>query len=209
MEASVTRKSLLGPNCKAAVAVVFCVATCAVGSLLIGRPTTKPGTPLAPRAVHASETVVADDPSAWDRLSDVQRSTLLPLKALWSDLDQSNRQRWLEVAGHMQRLSPQARGRAQVHMADWAKLSPQERAEARLHYVNAKRLPAGKRNERWSQYQLGPKSTLARGGAETQLSMVAPATVRAAPGATTILLNQLPWAGTVEVDPDDAPAAPG
>lgn len=209
MEASVARKSLLGLNCKATIAVVLGVATCAVGCLLIDRPTTKPGTPFTPHAVHASEAVVAEGPSAWDRLSDAQRSTLLPLKELWSDLDQSNKQRWLEVAGRMQHLSPQARARAQVHMADWAKLSPQKRAEARLHYVNAKRLPAGTRNERWSKYQLGPKSTLVRGEPETQLSMVAPATVRVAPGATTLLLNQLPWAGTVEVDPDGAPAAPG
>jgi hypothetical protein len=94
-------------------------------------------------------------------------------------------------------------------MAEWAKMSPQKRAEARLHYVNAKRLPAGKRNARWSKYQLEPKSTLSRGVPETRLSMVAPATVRAVPGATTILLNQLPRGALVEPESDDALAAPG
>lgn len=209
MEAFVARKSLLGLKCKAPIAMLLCVALCAVSCLLLGRPTSKPGAPLTLRAVHPPELSIADGQSTWDRLSDVQRSTLLPLKASWPDLDRSNRQRWLEVAGHLQRLSPEAKGRAQVRMADWAKLSPQQRANARLHYVNAKRLPAGKRNERSSKYQLEPKSPMSRGVPETRLSMVAPATVRAEPGATTILLNQLPWARTVEPNPDDAPAAPG
>lgn len=209
MDPSGMHKSLLGLKSKAAIGVAVCGAVLAAGTSLLGRNTPELNAPVAPMAVRPPATTVADGRSPWERLSDVQRATLLPLKALWPELDQSNKQRWLEVAGHMQRLSPEAKGRAQVRMAEWAKMSPQKRAEARLHYVNAKRLPAGKRNERWSKYQLEPKSTLSRGVPETRLSMVAPATVRAVPGATTILLNQLPRGALVEPESDDALAAPG
>lgn len=209
MDTSIARPGLVEPKRKVWIGVVLCVTGCVAGGWLVGQIMPESHVAQAPPVAHALAGTVATGRLNWGQLSNVQRATLLPLKKLWPDLDQPSHQRWLEVAEHMRHLSPQATGRAQVRMAEWATLSPQKRAEARLRYVNARQLTASKRNERWSKYQLDPKASLSRGVPDTRLSIVAPATVLASPGATTLLLNQLHDAGVVEQTAEESSSSHG
>lgn len=143
----------------------------------------------------------------WTKLGEPQRALLHPLQAAWPGLDSVNRQRWLEVAKRVRRLSPKALERVQARMADWAKMPPKKRAQARLQYVYAKRIPAAKRNELWGKYQVSPAASAAHGEHDAGLTMVSPALAQVRPGATTVPVTQLLRPATVEVE--ESPREPG
>ncbi len=178
--------------------MALCFVVWAASSLFAEMRAPKPGGQVVPItiAMLSPVTAVADDAQTWLRLSEAQRKTLRPLQALWPTLDDAGRQRWLGVAGQLQRFGPGETARVQTRMLEWAKLSTKERAEARLQYLIAKRVPAEKRKEQWAKYQSARTSPASRKMPGTQLSMVGPVTAHAAAGASTMMLSQLPTATT-------------
>jgi hypothetical protein len=162
----------------------------------------RPAIPMATVSVPAAIAVAAGDASDWTRLGESQRAILRPLQGVWPGLDSANRQRWLEVAQKVGKLSLDARERVQARMADWAKLPPNKRAQARLQYVYAKRVPVAKRAELWSKYQASPAASAALGKRDSSVTMVAPALAQVRPGATTVPVTKLLLPATIEVEED-------
>lgn len=94
---------------------------------------------------------------AWNELSPAQRQALHPLERNWSAADAETKRRWLGVASHFERMSPEEQGRVQQRMNDWVKLSPRERNEARMNFSGARELSPGERRQRWEAYQALPE----------------------------------------------------
>lgn len=93
----------------------------------------------------------------WRSLSPSQRDALKPLERDWSTIDAQRKQKWIELAGRFDRMSPDERGRVQQRMTDWVKLSPKQRNEARLNYQGARELSPQERQERWEAYKALPE----------------------------------------------------
>ncbi len=92
----------------------------------------------------------------WNDLKPAQRAALKPLERDWSGIDATRKQKWIEVSGRYQKMSPDEQARMQARMSEWTKLSPQERGAARLNFQEAKQLPAQDRQARWDAYQALP-----------------------------------------------------
>lgn len=156
-----------------------------------------PQQPNAPPAPHAPTPIAAthgnaEDGVPWVRLDDTQQAMLRPLRQAWPELDSLAKQRWLHVASRVKGLNAEAIARVHARMAEWAKASPEKRAAVRLQYVYAGHIPAAKRSQLWSVYQQLPKPALLRDRSHPSLTIVAPMVVRVGPGATTMLITQLP-----------------
>ena len=77
-------------------------------------------------------------------------------------------------------------------MAQWSKLSSLQRAEARLRYLQTAKLDAQSKRERWEAYKkTEPGQRHPTQAASNQIEVVLPLSVRARPGATTMLMSQL------------------
>ena len=140
----------------------------------------------------AAALVNAESGVSWTSLSDFQRTTLRPLRDSWPRLDSREKQRWLNTATHLHGLSAEAKARVDARMVAWAKLTPRNRAQVRLQYIYAKRIPAAERKTRWRTYRSIPKGPLPIRLADATLVLVAPAMVQVGPGATTVLITELP-----------------
>jgi uncharacterized protein DUF3106 len=92
----------------------------------------------------------------WNDLKPAQRAALKPLERDWSGIDATRKQKWIEVSGRYQKMSPDEQARMQARMNEWTKLSPQERGAARLNFQEAKQLPPQDRQARWDAYQALP-----------------------------------------------------
>jgi hypothetical protein len=92
----------------------------------------------------------------WNELKPAQRAALKPLERDWSGIDATRKQKWIEVSGRDQKMSPDEQARMQARMNEWTKLSPQERGAARLNFQEAKQLPPQDRQARWDAYQALP-----------------------------------------------------
>jgi len=148
-------------------------------------PATDEATAVAPRAAARD--------GAWTRLSAVQREALAPLERVWPTLNEDVKRRWLVIASSFASKSRDTQDRMHTKMAEWSKLSSPQRAEARLRYLQAAKLDTKSKRERWEAYnkmqmQPGqrPRTQLAR-----QIEVVPPMSVRAGPGATTMLMPEL------------------
>lgn len=89
----------------------------------------------------------------WQDLTPTQRGQLQSLERDWSGIGARHKQKWLELATRMPKMSADERQRIQARMADWAKLTPDQRGQARLRFQEAKQLPAQDREDRWDAYQ--------------------------------------------------------
>ncbi len=119
-------------------------------------------------AAHASGTLhtdAANPPSsasapsgAWNSLNGAQRQALLPLMGLWPTMDETSKERWINVANRFSRLSPTEQQRMQERMTQWSRLPAQKRGEARLRFQQTRQLSQQERQEKWTAYQaLSPK----------------------------------------------------
>jgi hypothetical protein len=149
---------------------------------------------------------------AWSELGPEQARALAPLVGIWSSLDPAQQRKWLELGARYPTLSAGDQKRLQDRMREWAAMTPQERVRARVQFQQASQLSAEERLQRWQAYQAltpderqrlaapaggptaAPPRDPAAGGAKTTVVApppaapprpVAPATVQAAPGATT------------------------
>ena len=123
--------------------------TCALGALAVAGIRAQPGGP--PPAKPGVEEGVR-----WNELKPAQRSALKPLERDWSGIDATRKQKWIDISGRYQKMSPDEQARLQARMNEWTKLSPQERGAARLNFQEAKQVPAQDRQARWNAYQALP-----------------------------------------------------
>lgn len=122
---------------------------CALGALAAAGIRAQPGGP--PPAKPGVEEGVR-----WSELKPSQRAALKPLERDWSGIDATRKQKWIELSGRVQKMSPAEQARLQARMNEWTKLSPQERGAARLNFQEAKQVPAQDRQARWNAYQALP-----------------------------------------------------
>lgn len=89
----------------------------------------------------------------WHELTPAQRKVLHPLSPHWRAMDETSREKWLNMANRFERLGPAERQRMQERMDQWAKLPPQQRGEARLRFQQTRQIGAPERQRRWAEYQ--------------------------------------------------------
>jgi hypothetical protein len=90
----------------------------------------------------------------WGKLTTTQREALAPLEAMWGDLDESRRRKWVKIADRFHQLSEEQQKLAQERMQEWVALGPVERRQARAIYGGvANRVPEDIRVVKWNEYQ--------------------------------------------------------
>lgn len=98
---------------------------------------------------------VADGP-AWSALSPAQQSALAPLKRDWPGLDDTRKQKWLEIAARFPSMPADERLRVQERMTEWSRMTPEERGRARLQFQEARQISPQQRQSRWDAYMALP-----------------------------------------------------
>jgi len=116
---------------------------------------------------------------------------LAPLERVWPTLNEDVKRRWLVIASSFASKSRDTQDRMHAKMAEWSKLSSPQRAKARLRYLQAAKLDAKSKRERWQAYNKMQPGQRPRTQAAHQIEVVPPMSVRASPGATTMLMPQL------------------
>lgn len=106
--------------------------------------------------VAASGPSVLNGGPDWAALTPVQRKVLQPLAPHWARMDDTGRDKWVNVANRFERLSPAEKQRVQERMGQWARLPAQERGEARLRFQQTRQLSADERQQKWAAYQALP-----------------------------------------------------
>jgi len=168
---------------------------------------------------------------AWSTLTVAQQQALAPLQHDWSSVAAEPKQKWLEVAGRLPKMSAEERARVQERMAEWSRMTPAERGHARVQFQEVRRLSPEERQSRWQQYQQLPddeRSQLAEraradreaakaaaaterrpahpsGPAPTKSSVVGAPNVAANVGVTTTLQQAKPGATTTTISTRPAP----
>lgn len=110
------------------------------------------------RKAHANPgaPIALDSPNDWNDLTAQQKQVLQPLAAHWSSMDDTGRDKWVNVATRFPTLSAAEKQRVQERMTQWAKLRPQERGEARLRFQQTRQLTPDERQQKWAAYQALP-----------------------------------------------------
>lgn len=108
------------------------------------------------RKASANGVVEVDTPTQWRELTPEQKKVLQPLERHWTTMDDTGRDKWINVANRFNKLSPAEQQRVQERMTQWAKLPPQERGEARLRFQQTRQLTADERQQKWAAYQALP-----------------------------------------------------
>ena len=130
------------------------VLACTLGALAAATIHAQPGGPPPPKPG-------VEEGIRWGELKPAQRTALKPLERDWSGIDAARKQKWIDISGRFQKMSPDEQARLQARMNEWTKLSPQERGAARLNFQEAKQMPAQDRQARWDAYQaLTPEKRL-------------------------------------------------
>ena len=177
----------LGRSAASAVAMMLALIAVAVApELAIDRPSTTPS--VGDSASNSSPPSASEQGLSWADLTKTQQATLQPLMSAWPRFDPARKQRWLQTATNLTKLSKQEQARAASRMTAWASLTTLERTRARVHFSCAK----GYKQAR------GERSTAVDSARDKvsvhalPLEVVGPATIRVGPGATTLMLSQIP-----------------
>lgn len=93
---------------------------------------------------------------AWQDLTPPQKKVLQPLAPHWQKMDETGRDKWVNVANRFERLSPAEKQRMQERMDQWASLPAQKRGEARLQFQRTRQLSPDERQQKWAAYQALP-----------------------------------------------------
>lgn len=118
--------------------------------LACGQALAAPG---APNGHAANGGADMDTAPEWHELTPAQKKVLQPLAPHWRTMDETGRDKWLNMANRFDRLSPAERLRVQERMDQWAKLPAQQRGEARLRFQQTRQLGADERQRKWAAYQ--------------------------------------------------------
>ncbi len=90
----------------------------------------------------------------WNELSAAQKTALKPLEREWATLDAIRKEKWLDVAARMPKMSVDERQRIQTRMNAWVAMTPAQRAQARFQFNEAEQVsPKGGRQAQWDVYQ--------------------------------------------------------
>lgn len=108
------------------------------------------------RKASANGVVEVDTPTDWRELTPTQKKVLAPLERHWSSMDDTGRDKWINVANRFNKLSPAEQQRVQERMTQWSRLPAQERGEARLRFQQTRQLTADERQQKWAAYQALP-----------------------------------------------------
>lgn len=108
------------------------------------------------RKANANSAVEVDAPTEWRELTPAQKKVLTPLERHWSSMDDTGRDKWINVANRFSKLSPAEQQRVQERMTQWSRLPAQERGEARLRFQQTRQLTADERQQKWAAYQALP-----------------------------------------------------
>jgi hypothetical protein len=108
------------------------------------------------KQADAASVAVIGAPGLWRELTSEQQMVLRPLEAHWARMDDSGRDKWVNVAKRFKGLSAAEKNRVQERMSQWSKLQPQERGEARLRFQQTRQLTPDQRQEKWAAYQALP-----------------------------------------------------
>jgi hypothetical protein len=171
-------------------------------------PTAEPRPPADPDAGKDAMQAAAGrsaDRLAWSKLTPAQQAALEPLAREWASIDGNRKQKWLEIAERLPRMSAAERARMQTRMAEWTRMTPQQRAQVRLYFQEAKQVAPQHRKESWDAYLALPaeqRRQLAERATKSNIVVapeaaavprpVAPTVVQAQPGATTTLMSRRP-----------------
>lgn len=108
---------------------------------------------------HVSVAMAGDAPAEWRALTPQQREVLQPLAGQWHEMDDTAREKWLNVADRYKRLPPAEQSRVRERMVQWSRLPAQTRGEARLRFQQSRQLPPDERQRKWEAYQSLPPET--------------------------------------------------
>lgn len=93
----------------------------------------------------------------WPELTRQQREILQPLADDWKHLDAAQHARWVNIAKHYPKMSPEEQRRVTQRMKEWAKLTPDDRHKARERYkaLQGNATPAQRVaiKKKWKEYK--------------------------------------------------------
>lgn len=93
---------------------------------------------------------------AWASLTRAQQTALAPLQRDWVTIEDSRKQKWLEVASRFPAMPEAERQRVQARMTEWARMTPAERTRARLQFQESRQFSPEDRQARWEAYKALP-----------------------------------------------------
>lgn len=102
--------------------------------------------------------VAAAQGPTWASLTTKQQTALAPLQRDWPTLDETQRRKWMEVAGRFDRMPEAERLRVRERMAQWVRMSPAERRQARVQFNEVRQVPDDERRAKWEVYQSLPEA---------------------------------------------------
>jgi len=117
---------------------------------------TQAAPPLAATSAARPEAVgkpAAEEGTRWDELTPALRSALKPLERDWHTLEAPRKQKWIDIATRMPRMSPDEQQRVQTRMSQWAAMTPLQRTQARLQFKEAEQVAPRDRSAQWEVYQ--------------------------------------------------------
>lgn len=139
----------------------------------------------------------------WSSLTPAQRQALAPLEHEWVELDDSSREKWLQVAARFPKLDADEQARMHERMAAWSHLSPAERLRARVGFQEAQRHSAEERQAKWERYQaLSPEQRQAlqeRAAKRAEAGQPAPVHTAAPAGTAPLVVQAKPGVSTVTI----------
>lgn len=154
--------------------------------------------------------VPATEGRTWVSLTRAQQDALRPLQPEWHTIDPSRKEKWIDIANRLPRMSADERARVQERMTDWARMTPAQRGQARVNYRQAQQLTAEDRRARWEAYKALPADRQQQ-LAEQAAASAAGKPKRPAPSAqkSTVVPTQPPTAKPRAVAPSVIQAGPG
>jgi len=160
-------------------------------------------------ATSASTPSAAQADTAWQQLTEAQRKALAPLASHWTQLNPSQKSKWLAMSNNFDKLSSKEQATLHERMASWATLSPQQRAQARLTFNETKSIGADEKKTQWEAYQalseddkkkLAAQQTTGIQGAATASIAPSPNKVMRLPGKSTPTSNSSKSSTTIVID---------
>lgn len=82
---------------------------------------------------------------------------LAPLESEWNGLSAAQKRKWLEVAGKMEKMSPEEKQRFQNHIRDWLDLTPEQRRMGTPEFSGFQKAESGEKDGKWKEYQQLPE----------------------------------------------------
>ncbi len=131
--------------------------------------------PQAPLSVEFPPLADDTNPLSWSHLSPAQHEALAPFATEWNTFSDERKRKWIKIAAHFAKMSPDAQKRLHERMAEWVHMTPDQRRVARENYQVSKALPPQARKKAWQAYQeLSPeqKAKLAAIGRKRRQTVV-------------------------------------